>query len=98
VKVATLPLTLGWVLGLPANDSGSWNVVSRNPDVIVAMGTPGLTAVRQHTHSVPVVFTLVGDPVRSGLIESLARPGGTQQALPTLSSPLVENGWSCQRR
>jgi len=51
-------------------------LVNRNPDVIVTMGTPGLTAVRQHTHSVPVVFTLVADPVRGGLIESLARPGG----------------------
>jgi putative tryptophan/tyrosine transport system substrate-binding protein len=51
-------------------------LISRNPDVVVTMGTPGLTAVRQHTHSVPVVFTLVADPVRTGLIESLARPGG----------------------
>jgi putative ABC transport system substrate-binding protein len=51
-------------------------LVGRNPDVILAMGTPGLIAVRQHSHSVPVVFTLVGDPVRTGMIESLARPGG----------------------
>jgi putative ABC transport system substrate-binding protein len=51
-------------------------LISRNPDVVVTMGTPGLTAVRQHTHSVPVVFTLVADPVHTGLIESLARPGG----------------------
>jgi putative tryptophan/tyrosine transport system substrate-binding protein len=52
------------------------SLVSRNPDVIVTMGTPGLNAVRYHTKSVPVVFTLVADPVRLGLIESLARPGG----------------------
>jgi putative tryptophan/tyrosine transport system substrate-binding protein len=52
------------------------SLVSRNPDVIVTMGTPGLNAVRHHTKSVPVVFTLVADPVRLGLIESLARPGG----------------------
>jgi putative tryptophan/tyrosine transport system substrate-binding protein len=51
-------------------------LVSRNPDIIVAQGTPGLTAVRQHTTSVPVVFTLVADPARAGLIESLARPDG----------------------
>ena len=49
-------------------------LVSRNPDD--ARGHPGLTAVRQHTTSVPVVFTLVADPARAGLIESLARPGG----------------------
>jgi putative tryptophan/tyrosine transport system substrate-binding protein len=51
-------------------------LISRNPDVIVAMGTPGLIAVRQHTRTVPVVFTVVADPVRTGMIESLARPGG----------------------
>jgi putative tryptophan/tyrosine transport system substrate-binding protein len=51
-------------------------LVSRNPDVIVTMGTPALNAVRHHTRSVPVVFTLVADPVRVGFIESLARPGG----------------------
>src|SRR5215831_4081531 len=51
-------------------------LVGRKPDVILAMGTPGLTAVRQHSDSVPVVFTLVADPVSTGMIESLARPGG----------------------
>jgi putative ABC transport system substrate-binding protein len=51
-------------------------LIGRNPDVIVAQGTPGLTAVRQHTRTVPVVFTLVADPVRTGMIESIARPGG----------------------
>jgi putative ABC transport system substrate-binding protein len=52
------------------------NLVNRNPNVIVTMGTPGLTAVRHHTHQVPVVFTMVADPARTGLVESLARPGG----------------------
>jgi putative tryptophan/tyrosine transport system substrate-binding protein len=51
-------------------------LVSRNSDVIVAMGTPGFTGVRRHTQIVPVVFTLVADPVQAGLITSLARPGG----------------------
>ena len=51
-------------------------LIARNVSVIVAMGTPGLHAVQQHTRTVPVVFTLVADPVRLGLIESLSRPGG----------------------
>jgi putative ABC transport system substrate-binding protein len=46
------------------------------PDVILAQGTPGLNAVREHGRAIPVVFVLVADPVRMGLIESLARPGG----------------------
>jgi putative ABC transport system substrate-binding protein len=51
-------------------------LVARNPDVILAQGTPGLTAVRRYSRTVPVVFVLVADPVKMGLIESLARPGG----------------------
>jgi len=51
-------------------------LIARNVSVIVAMGTPGLHAVQQHTRTVPIVFTLVADPVRLGLIESLSRPGG----------------------
>ena len=52
------------------------SLVSRKPDVIVTLGTPGLNAVRHHTKTVPVVFTMVADPARLGFIESLARPGG----------------------
>jgi putative ABC transport system substrate-binding protein len=50
--------------------------IGSRPDVVLAVGTPGLTAVRQHSRTVPVIFTLVADPVEQGLIESLARPGG----------------------
>ena len=51
-------------------------LIGRKPDVIVAQGTPGLNAVQKHSRTVPVVFVSVADPVRTGLIESLARPGG----------------------
>ena len=44
--------------------------------MILLNGTPALTAVRQHTQTTPIVFVNVGDPVGSGLIASLARPGG----------------------
>ncbi|MGN6748521.1 MAG: ABC transporter substrate-binding protein [Xanthobacteraceae bacterium] len=45
------------------------------PDVMVVQGTPGVLAVRQNDKNVPIVFLLVADPVKTGLIESLARPG-----------------------
>jgi putative tryptophan/tyrosine transport system substrate-binding protein len=50
-------------------------LVDLRPDVIVATGTVTLLAVRQETHSVPIVFAQVNDPVGSGLVASLAHPG-----------------------
>jgi putative tryptophan/tyrosine transport system substrate-binding protein len=46
------------------------------PDVILAMGSGGLPAVLQATQTVPIVFVLVQDPVGSGFVHSLSRPGG----------------------
>src|SRR5689334_14851452 len=46
------------------------------PDVILASATPSVQALQQATRSVPIVFALVGDPVGTGLVASLARPGG----------------------
>ena len=46
------------------------------PDVILAGGTSTLGPLLQATRTVPIVFTLVVDPVGAGLVDSLARPGG----------------------
>ncbi|MGB6585446.1 MAG: ABC transporter substrate-binding protein [Pseudolabrys sp.] len=46
------------------------------PDAIFAQGTPATTALRQAAPTTPVVFVNVSDPVRTGLVSSLAHPGG----------------------
>jgi putative tryptophan/tyrosine transport system substrate-binding protein len=46
------------------------------PDVILAVGSVGLPAVLQATQTVPIVFVVVPDPVGSGFVHSLSRPGG----------------------
>ena len=46
------------------------------PDVVLASGTIGVTAVKRVGGSVPIVFNIVVDPIGSGLVDSLARPGG----------------------
>jgi putative tryptophan/tyrosine transport system substrate-binding protein len=51
-------------------------LVRLNPDVLVAMATPATAALQAQTHSVPIVFGAVSDPVGSGFVASLARPGG----------------------
>jgi putative ABC transport system substrate-binding protein len=51
-------------------------LVALKPNVIVGNSTPVVAALRQATRSIPVVFVQIIDPVGSGLVESLARPGG----------------------
>ena len=51
-------------------------LVALAPDVIMSAGSSATGALLQVTRSVPVVFTIVPDPVGAGFVESLARPGG----------------------
>jgi putative tryptophan/tyrosine transport system substrate-binding protein len=51
-------------------------LVDLKPDVIVAVATSGVQAVRNATTSIPIVMAATGDPVGQGFVASLARPGG----------------------
>jgi putative tryptophan/tyrosine transport system substrate-binding protein len=51
-------------------------LLARKVDVILAVNTPAAQAAKKATSTVPIVIMRVADPVKSGLIASLARPGG----------------------
>src|SRR5215471_10482728 len=51
-------------------------LVARQPDLILTGSTPATAAMRQQTNAIPIVFAMVGDPVGSGFVASLSRPGG----------------------
>ena len=59
-------------------------LVALAPDVILAMGTTSLGPLLQVTRTVPIVFAQVNDPVASGFVDSLARPGGNATGFTSL--------------
>jgi len=79
----------GWIIGRNARIDYRWyqgnpeaarayvaELLTLMPDIILASGTPGTKAVKQLTRTVPIVFARLADPVGSGIVDSLARPGG----------------------
>ena len=80
---------LGWSIGRNVRIEYRWyagnpdaarkyaaELSALTPDVVLASGTIGVTAVKRVGGSVPIVFNIVVDPIGSGLVDSLARPGG----------------------
>jgi putative ABC transport system substrate-binding protein len=80
---------LGWTIGRNLRIDTRWatanaadirrhaaELATLAPDVILAGGTSTLGPLLQATRSVPIVFTIVIDPVGVGYVDSLARPGG----------------------
>jgi putative ABC transport system substrate-binding protein len=63
-------------------------LVRQNVAVIVAAGTPATQAARAATATIPIVMTAVGDPVGSGIVASLGRPGGNITGLSLLDAEL----------
>jgi putative ABC transport system substrate-binding protein len=63
-------------------------LIGRQPAVIVTAGTPAAKAVAEATKTIPCVMIAVGDPVGTGLIKSLAHPGGNLTGLSSIAPEL----------
>jgi putative tryptophan/tyrosine transport system substrate-binding protein len=64
-------------------------LVALGPDVILANGSPAVAALRRQTGTIPIVFTVVGDPVAQGFVANLAHPGGTITGFSAFDSPMA---------
>ncbi len=64
-------------------------LVALKVDIIMTGGTPAPLAAMQATRTIPIVFAAAADPVTSGLVTSLARPGGNVTGLSVLTPELV---------
>jgi putative tryptophan/tyrosine transport system substrate-binding protein len=67
-------------------------IVAIAPDVILTMSNPLLAALLRETHTTPIVFAQVADPVGSGFASSLARPGGNATGF-TNFEPSIGGKW-----
>lgn len=56
-------------------------LVALEPDVILAQSTPATAALKRETSTIPIVFASVADPIGSGFVTSLSRPGGNLTGL-----------------
>jgi putative tryptophan/tyrosine transport system substrate-binding protein len=63
-------------------------LLASNVDVLVTAGTPASLAIKKETTTVPVVMIAVGDPVGTGLVPTLARPGGNLTGLSSIAPDL----------
>ena len=89
VEGQTIALEVRWAEGrLERLPELVAEVVRLKVDVLVVGSTPGGLAAKKATTTIPVVMVGVGDPVRSGLVASLARPGGNLTGL-SLMNPEI---------
>ena len=96
---------LGWIDGVNVRIDVRWGggevsqlqkfakeMVDFHPDVILAISTPSVDAILRETHAIPIVFTLVTDPVAQGLVETLVRPGRSITGF-TIFEPEIGSKW-----
>jgi putative ABC transport system substrate-binding protein len=82
-------LDVRWPKGTFADDPGVvTDLIKGNFDVIVAWATPTVEATRRQTSTTPIVMVSVGDPVGSGFVTSLARPGGNITGVSNVTADL----------
>jgi len=89
IEGQNLTIDVRWPRGTFDQDpSAVTDLVKANVDVIVAWATPTVIAVRRATSTIPIVMASVGDPVASGFVASLARPGGNITGVSIITSDL----------
>jgi putative tryptophan/tyrosine transport system substrate-binding protein len=90
IEGRTITIEYRWVEGRTERFAGiAAEFVRLNVNVIVTSGTPAVMALQQATTVIPIVFATAGDPVSTGLVASLARPGGNTTGLATIGDELA---------
>jgi putative ABC transport system substrate-binding protein len=97
---------LGWTKGRNIRIDSRWGalddaesrqraakeLIALNPELILTQNTPPTASMLQQTRTIPIIFVIVADPVGSGFVKSLARPGGNATGL-TIMEPTIVGKW-----
>jgi putative tryptophan/tyrosine transport system substrate-binding protein len=97
---------LGWVEGRNIQIDSRWGalddaearqrsakeLIALQPDLILTQNTPPTATMLEQTRAIPVVFVIVADPVGSGFVQSLARPGANATGF-TIMEPTIAGKW-----
>src|SRR6266403_2641778 len=97
---------LGWIEGRNIRIDSRWGalddaearqrsakeLIALQPDLILTQNTPTTASMLQQTRTIPIIFVIVADPVGSGFVESLARPGANATGF-TIMEPTVVGKW-----
>jgi len=90
VEGQNLAIDHRYVLGQSKTyDELAAELVRLNPDVIVVVGTPPALAAKRQTATIPIIMAPAADPLRSGLVTSLSRPGGNVSGVSLYGSELA---------
>jgi putative ABC transport system substrate-binding protein len=99
---------LGWTAGRNTQIDTRWatpddaesmrrfakELIALQPDLLLSSTTPTTSALLQQTHTIPIVFAIVADPIGSGFVANFARPGGNATGFiftePTMASKWLE--------
>ena len=93
---------LGWTEGRNIRIDSRWGalddaesrqraakeLIALKPDIILTQNTPPTASMLQQTRTIPVIFVIVADPVFSGFVKSLGRPGGNATGV-TIMDPAI---------
>ncbi len=91
VEGRNLTLDLLWTAGdVDRATPFAKQLLALKPDVILSNTTPNTTALQRETSTIPIVFTAVSDPIGSGFVKTLARPGGNITGFINLEASLIE--------
>jgi putative ABC transport system substrate-binding protein len=81
-----------WALDAEAMQRSAKELVALQPDLIVSQSTPTTATLLQQTHTVPIIFVNVVDPVGSGFVASFPRPGGNVTGF-VVMEPTMTGKW-----